>query len=57
MVAMATSPSERALLGSDAAGVSACFNMEHGMGPQSLEMEIARQKGKGFVSKPIPGRS
>ena len=38
MAAMATSPPERALLGSDAAGVSACFNTEHGMGPQSLEM-------------------
>lgn len=45
VVAMATSPSERALLGSDAAGVSACFDMEHGMGPQSREMERNRTAG------------
>ena len=42
VVAMAPSPSERALLGSDAAGISTCFDLEHGMGPQSLEMERNR---------------
>lgn len=55
VVAMATSPSERALLGSDAAGVSACFNMEHGMGPQSLEMERNRTaEGEGVCFKADP---
>lgn len=58
VVAMATSPSERALLGSDAAGVSACFDLEHGMGPQSLEMERNRTaEGEGglFQSQSLGG--
>lgn len=58
VVTMATSPSERALLGSDAAGVSACFDLERGMGPQSLEMERNRTaEGEGglFQSQSLGG--